>query len=171
MIEGVTYTEAFIEAPGDLYTFLEIAVNWDERMVARKTASYGKAYNYSQIEYPFQPFLAELEHLTERIGGKIGFAPNNCLINFYPDGKSKMGFHSDQTENLEAGTGIVIVSLGETRSLQFRNIADHSMMESYELHSGSLIYMTQDVQSLWQHAVPKANTDRGRMSLTFRRLK
>jgi len=70
-------------------------------MVARKTASYGKAYNYSQIEYPFQPLLHALEQLTDGIEQTIGFLPNNCLINYYPDGKSKMGFHSDQVDILE----------------------------------------------------------------------
>jgi alkylated DNA repair dioxygenase AlkB len=82
-----------------------------------------------------------------------------------------MGFHSDQTDILEAGTGIAIVSLGATRSLQFRNIADPSKTDNYDLPSGSLIYMTQDVQSLWQHAIPKADTQIGRMSLTFRQIR
>jgi alkylated DNA repair dioxygenase AlkB len=171
MITGVTIKDSFVEVPQDLYTFLQRTVNWDERMVARMTASYGKAYNYSQMEYPFQPMLPELEYLTHRIAEEISFVPNNCLINFYIDGKSKMGFHSDQTNILDAGTGIAIVSLGETRTLKFRSIGDPSQTESYELPSGSLIYMTQEVQSLWQHAVPKTDTENGRMSLTFRRLK
>jgi alkylated DNA repair dioxygenase AlkB len=158
MISGVTFIDKFVEDPQVLYARLEQAVQWDERMIARKTASYGKAYNYSQMEYPFQKFLPELNQLNEKIGETLGFEPNNCLINFYPDGKSKMGFHSDQTDILEAGTGIAIVSLGETRSLKFRNIADPEKTETYELPSGSLIYMTQEVQALWQHSIPKAGT-------------
>lgn len=82
-----------------------------------------------------------------------------------------MGYHSDQTDILEAGTGIAIVSLGETRSLTFRNIADPENTNSYDLPPGSLIYMTQEIQTLWQHAIPKSDTSNGRMSLTFRRLK
>src|ERR1700742_85301 len=115
MISGIVLLEAFIEEPGVLYALLHHAVAWDERMTARKTASFGKAYNYSQMEYPFQPFLPELEHINKKIEATLGFTPNNCLINFYPDGRSKMGFHSDQTDMLEAGTGIAIVSLGEQR--------------------------------------------------------
>src|SRR5579859_7026561 len=136
MITGITFIEAFVEDPGNLYTFLRHTANWDERMTARMTASYGKAYNYSQMEYPFRPLLPELKQLAHKIGEQIGFVPNNCLINFYTDGKSKMGFHSDQTDILEAGTGVAIVSLGETRTLKFRNIADPSQTESYELPSG-----------------------------------
>lgn len=82
-----------------------------------------------------------------------------------------MGFHADQTDILETDTGIAIISLGETRVLMFRNIAEPAQIESYDLPSGSLIYMTQAVQSLWQHAIPKSDTLNGRMSLTFRRLK
>lgn len=32
MIAGVTFLEAFIEDPGDLYAFLKDSVKWDERM-------------------------------------------------------------------------------------------------------------------------------------------
>jgi hypothetical protein len=39
MIAGITFIEAFVEEPGNLYTFLEGSVTWDERMTARKTAS------------------------------------------------------------------------------------------------------------------------------------
>jgi hypothetical protein len=50
-------------------------------MVARKTASFGKAYNYSQIDYPFLEFLPELEDINNKLEITIGFKPNNCLIN------------------------------------------------------------------------------------------
>lgn len=82
-----------------------------------------------------------------------------------------MGYHSDQTDILEADTGIAIVSLGETRSLKFRNIANPEQFLTYELPSGSLIYMTQAVQANWQHAIPKSDTNNGRISLTFRKIK
>jgi alkylated DNA repair dioxygenase AlkB len=171
MITGIAFIEAFVEEPEILYDFLQSSVNWNERMIARKTASFGKAYNYSQMEYPFQAFLPELEYMNKRIEGILGFIPNNCLINFYPNGKSSMGFHSDQTDILEAGTGIAIISLGGVRSLRFRNIGDPSKIKNYDLPCGSLIYMSQEVQSLWQHSIPKADTENGRMSLTFRRIK
>ena len=101
MIQGITFIDKFVPAPQALFAHLQHTVQWDERMIARKTASYGKAYNYSQMEYPFQ------------------------------------------------------------------NIADPEKTESYDLPSGSLIYMTQEVQDLWQHAIPKTDTLNGRMSLTF----
>jgi len=170
MITGITFIENFIDNPDELFELLLDKVQWDERMVARKTASFGKAYNYSQMSYPFQAFLPELEQINSKINLAIGFEPNNCLINYYLDGKSKMGYHSDQIDILEKGTGVAILSIGETRSLKFRKILKPEEVLSYELQPGSLIYMTQEVQAIWQHAIPKADTEKGRISLTFRKI-
>lgn len=82
-----------------------------------------------------------------------------------------MGFHSDQIDVLENATGVAIVSLGETRVLRFRNIKDKSIVKDFHLFPGTLIYMNATVQRNWQHAIPKSNTNNGRMSLTFRKLK
>ena len=169
-MDGITYIENFIDNPSQLFNLLISTVKWDERMTARKTASFGKAYNYSQIEYPYQEFLPELEVINKKLKTVIGFEPNNCLINYYLDGKSKMGYHSDQTDILATGTGIAIVSVGETRTLKFRNIENPDLFINYELTSGSLVYMTQEIQALWQHSIPKSDTENGRISLTFRQI-
>ncbi|MFY0604969.1 MAG: alpha-ketoglutarate-dependent dioxygenase AlkB [Flavobacteriaceae bacterium] len=170
-MNGITFLENFISNPSELFNILKNKVEWDERMSARKTASYGKAYNYSQMSYPFQEFTTELKIIIDSIDKTLNFEPNNCLINYYLDGKSKMGFHSDQTDILFEGTGVAIVSIGETRTLRFRNIENKELIMDYDLPSGSLIYMTNKVQDEWQHAIPKSDTENGRMSLTFRKMK
>ncbi|TAF65014.1 MAG: alpha-ketoglutarate-dependent dioxygenase AlkB [Cytophagales bacterium] len=170
-MEGITYIENFIDNPTELFNFLVTTVKWDERMAARKTASFGKAYNYSQIDYPYQIFLPELEVIIRKLNPIIGFEPNNCLVNYYMNGKSKMGYHSDQTDILEAGTGIAIVSIGEKRTLKFRNIEKPDLYLTYELTAGSLVYMTQEIQEVWQHSIPKSDTENGRISLTFRKMR
>ena len=170
-MNGITFIENYIENPEELFDKLKNNVEWDERMFARKTASYGKAYNYSQISYPFQEFTAELNEIREKINNTLNFKPNNCLINYYLDGKSKMGFHSDQTDILYDNTGVGIVSIGETRILRFRNIENRELIKDFELPSGSFIYMTNEIQDEWQHSIPKSATENGRMSLTFRKIK
>lgn len=169
-MEGITYIENFIDNSSSLFEMLKDNVAWDERMASRKTASFGQAYNYSQISYPFQEFTKEIKAILDSIDTTLGFKPNNCLVNYYLDGTSKMGFHSDQTDILFENTGVGIVSIGETRILRFRNIENRDLIKDFKLPSGSFIHMNNEVQDLWQHAIPKSNTEKGRMSLTFRKL-
>jgi len=170
-MDGITLVKNFIDRPFELFESLKTNVEWDERMSARRTASFGMAYNYSQMSYPYQDFIPELKSIISLIEKTLKFKPNNCLINYYLDGKSKMGFHSDQTDILFEGTGVAILSVGETRTLRFRNIENKELIKNYDLPSGSLIYMTNAVQDEWQHSIPKSNTEKGRMSLTFRKMK
>jgi alkylated DNA repair dioxygenase AlkB len=164
--------ENFISNPALLLQQLMADIVWDERMKNRKTASFGKAYNYSQMTYPEQPMLLALLSLIPRIKGILGFEPNNCLINYYPNGNSRMGWHADETESMQEGTGVVIISLGAERELHFRRIEDKNDRKLFSLKAGSLFYMNQEVQSLWQHSIPKAtDLDQARLSLTFRALK
>ena len=171
MIEGITFKDKFIENGVELFHDLLKNTKWDESMIARKTASFGVAYNYSQISYPFIEMPKELNKIAQKISGFLGFEPNNCLINYYLDGKSKMGYHSDQIDILAENTGVAILSLGETRILRFREIENYESKKDYELENGSLIYMTQEIQNIWQHCIPKTDTENGRMSLTFRKIK
>lgn len=105
------------------------------------------------------------------LGQKIGWTPNNCLVNFYPDGDATMGFHFDSLEPLEPGTGVAIVSLGEERILTFSRRDDKTVRVEQPMPSGSLLLMPAQVQDEWLHAVLKQPGSGARMSLTFRRLK
>ncbi|WP_404939363.1 alpha-ketoglutarate-dependent dioxygenase AlkB [Pseudomonas sp. JDS08PS003] len=160
----------FIPAPDALFHHLKDSVLWDERMRARKTASFGAPYDYSQITYPAVPMPEALEQLCEPIEQRLGFRPNNCLLNFYPDGQSSMGFHSDANEQLVEGTGVVIVSLGHPRSMVFRH-KETGVTFDYSLASGSLLHMSDELQKHWLHAIPKAADAGERISLSFRLLK
>ncbi|KRB96473.1 alpha-ketoglutarate-dependent dioxygenase AlkB [Duganella sp. Root198D2] len=164
----ILFEPQFLAMPGELFDHLLTSIEWDERMKARKTASFGVSYDYSQISYEPAPMPDELAALAESIGRLLGFTPNNCLLNYYEDGNSSMGFHSDSSEELSAGTGVAIVSLGSMRSLVFRSKADKSVEFDFPLPAGSLIYMTKDVQDHWLHAVPKMRHAGPRISLTFR---
>ncbi len=169
-MNGTLLKPNFILNPQNLFELIDGSINWDNRMKARKTASFGKAYNYSQMSYAFQEFPSFLEEIRQNIKVELNFETNNCLINYYENGQSKMGYHSDQIDILAENTGIVIISLGETRLLKFRKIEDKSIFTEFELPSGSLFYMNQEIQTTWQHAIPKSNTKNPRMSLTFRKL-
>lgn len=155
-----------------LYATLVESVAWDTRLKARKSASFGQPYNYSGIEWPLVPFPERIIALLELVGADVGFRPNNCLANFYPDGRSSMGFHSDSTAELEPGTGIAVLSLGSERAITFRRAGDKTMTETYPLAPGGLLWMCPEMQADWRHAVlADSSVTEGRISLTFRRIK
>jgi alkylated DNA repair dioxygenase AlkB len=157
-------------AATNLYTQLCDRIDWDLRMSARHTACYGLSYDYSGVSYENKPMHPLLVPLCSKLAETLGFEPNSCLINYYLDGRSKMGFHSDEIDNLEPGTQIIIISLGTERKLSFRSKADYNQRLSYLLPHGSLLYMSQRTQEFWSHAIKRANVTAGRISLTFRRI-
>lgn len=159
-----------VENPRELFHYLRNSITWDERMRARKTASFGVSYDYSQISYPQVDMPVQLDALCGLIEAAQGFRPNNCLLNYYLDGNSSMGFHSDSSEELAPGTGVAIISLGATRSIVFRSKEDKSCEFSYPLEDGSLLYMTQEMQAHWLHAILKEQGVGERISLTFRHI-
>jgi alkylated DNA repair dioxygenase AlkB len=153
-----------------LYIELRDRIEWDLRMSARHTACYGLSYDYSGVSYENKPMHPLLVPLCTKLEATLGFEPNSCLINYYLDGRSKMGFHSDEIDNLETGTQIIIISLGTERKLSFRSKADYEQRRQYLLPHGSLLYMSQRTQEFWSHAIKRANVLDGRISLTFRRI-
>ncbi len=169
-IAGITHLPDFIPYSETLFALLKHRIHWDTRMQARKTASYGVAYNYSQISYPYQRFLTELHEVMDILEASLGYRPNNCLVNYYENGSSTMGWHADQTDILEPGTGVAIISLGASRILKFREIANKENKVDYLLESGSLLFMNPQTQDEWQHAIPESDTEEGRISLTFRKI-
>jgi len=167
---SIRIIDSFVDDPEELLIKLRDEIEWDERMRARKTASFGVAYNYSGITYPKRSMLPNLENVCGQIDREIGFHPNNCLLNYYIDGASTMGYHSDLTEDLSQGTGVVIISLGAERTISYRRITDKNEKYKYNLSSGALLFMDDVVQYEWQHAIPKQAGAGERISLTFRNI-
>lgn len=167
-IAGVLYEDDFLPGADRVFDWALTHVPWDQRIRARKTASYGEPYNYAGLTYPRLDFPPELEQVRARVSERLATPYNNCLLNYYPDGGSRMGFHSDSAEGIVEGAGVVIVSLGAARALRFRRTAQKDDRVDYLLAPGSLLFMAPEVQRLWEHALPRTSRDAPRVSLTFR---
>lgn len=167
-IPGVRYDPSFLPDPGPVFEWAVHAVQWDDRIRARKTASFGVPYNYAGLTYAELAFPPVLDRVRASVSARLGFDYNNCLLNYYPDGDSRMGFHSDSAEGIVAGAGVAIVSLGGQRALRFRRADNTSERLDYVLAPGSLLFMGPEVQERWQHALPRTSLRAPRISLTFR---
>lgn len=170
LIPGSKLLDNYVSNKKELFDNL-MGLDYDKSMRARWTASFGKSYDYSGKTYPYVPMPNFLDDLIPGIMALIGFEPNNCLINLYHDGDSTMGYHSDNTDILEAGTGVVIISIGSERTLRFKNKIDKENTIDYVLTDGSLFYMNDSVQESWLHSIPKSDVEGQRFSLTFRNIK
>lgn len=153
-----------------LFAILIATVTWNEEMKARKTASFGKPYDYSQMSYKPAELLPCLVEIATSLEKRLGTTFNNCLLNLYESGQNSMGFHTDETANLIAGTGVAIVSLGSQRTITFRSM-DQSTLIDYTLNPGSLLYMHPDVQDQWMHSIRKQQAAGSRISLTWRAIR
>jgi hypothetical protein len=100
-----------------LFSSLVTSIEWDDRMAARRPASFGRPYNYSQIDYPETPIPPELQTFVAMLDKRLNIKFNNCLLNYYETGDNTIGFHSDETTGLVAGTGVAVVSLGSVRNI------------------------------------------------------
>ncbi len=168
---AIIFKPDFFDAPKKLFDLLIASITWEDSMLARKTASFGQPYVHSEQLHPYEPFHPFMDDLSDRLESTIGFRPNNCFLNYYENGNSKMGWHGDATHFLAEDTGIAILSVGDSRVFQVRRKAVPTESFNYVLTPGSLIYMPASIQEEWQHAIPKVVSEHGRISLTFRKMK
>lgn len=156
----------------EIFRRIKVQTVWDNSIHSRKTMSYGLPYNYSNMNYSIIPFPLEIKKIADIVSDYVGFTPNNCLINYYDTGSSKMGFHSDQVDILDAHTGIAIISLGNERIMRFKDKSNKSLFIDFILKPNSLFFMSTIIQKDWLHSIlpDKSDLNNDRISLTFRKL-
>jgi len=166
----VDVRDNYLHSTEILFSHLMEHVIWDRSMKARWTASYGIPYTNSHIVYEEQCFDEKLSFIKEKLEKTFQFEFNSCMLNFYENGTSSMGFHRDEVSDLNKDSGIVIISLGEARAITFKH-EDSGKEVSRILSNGSCLYMNQDIQKNWKHGLKKSDTEKSRISLTWRSIK
>jgi alkylated DNA repair dioxygenase AlkB len=128
----------------------------------------GAVYVYSgirNIPKPWTPTVLALKTHAEETS-KTPF--NSVRINRYHTGMDSMGWHADKEPELGLQPVIASVSLGTTRTFEFRHTKKRQT-HMLQLTHGSLLIMQGRTQLDWAHRVPKEPEARGeRINLTFR---
>lgn len=169
MISDIYYAPNFIQIENTLFESVLHSTEWDDEMKSRKTASFGVPYNSSNIKYLEKPIPKIFKSIIEKIAAIVNFEPNNILINYYTDGSSRMGFHSDDTSILKKNTGVVILSLGSDRIMRFKSKNNGEIFD-LNLEKNSLLLMKNDNQNKYLHSILPSKHDNPRISVTFRRI-
>lgn len=115
------------------------------------------------------PWTESLSHVRERIEEETGvrFQVARCV--YYQDGSEGMGFHRDLPAYGSTAT-IASLSLGAEREFVFRSMSDHDERFTIRLSAGSLLFMGEGCQELYEHGVPRnEHCNEARLNLTFRK--
>lgn len=92
-----------------------------------------------------------------------------CFLNRYLDQRDQLGWHADDSPEMDDAHPIAIVSLGALRDIHFAPNADLTDRAVLRLGHGSLAVMAPGMQDTHKHRIPKAGFIAGeRISLTFR---
>src|SRR5690349_3651461 len=75
----------------------------------------GITYTYAGSKKETNNWNDEVNKIKQKINEEFDINYNYCLLNYYPDGTSKLGFHSDDEKDLVKDIPIFSISLGETR--------------------------------------------------------
>jgi alkylated DNA repair dioxygenase AlkB len=177
---------AWLSAPAadDLYQHLRAHTPWraeslrlfgKTQVLRRQVAWYGEGdYAYAGQCHRAVPMPSVIAALCQRLNqeGQAWLAAplNSVLLNFYPDGQSGMGWHSDDEKSLGEAPVIASLSLGAVRRFQFRHKQDRRTKYSLLLPAGSVLWMLPPLQRDFQHQLPKMAKAGARLNLTFRHI-
>ena len=98
-----------------------------------------------------------------------GVKSDVVFLNRYDDSRQHLGWHSDDSPEMDPTKPIVIISFGGQRYIDFREIGSEKKT-SICLTSGSICVMPAGLQQTHEHRIPKYHDQRvaPRVSLTFR---
>lgn len=141
-------------------------------MQPRLTALYGNngmSYGYSGIRMPAIIWTPTLKLVKDRVEHLTQSSYNVSLLNRYRDQNDSMGWHRDNEKELGRQPVIASVSFGATRAFQLRPYKFKEAPRTLYLDNGSILLMKGDMQTNWEHQLPKTGVAVGtRINITFR---
>lgn len=168
---AIRYIPDLISDHNQYFKYLVDTVDWNSQFKSRQTITFGESYNYRSGTRKSRRMPSFLDPFLSAVEQNLGFLPNNCLVNYYPDGDHYISFHSDQDLEMKDNTGVAIISLGAVREMVLRRIKQPQVRFAYALEPGSAFFMSDQLQSEWQHGIPKQRGCGPRISLSFRSLR
>lgn len=175
------YTECFIDY--DAFKRLHDEVDW----LAETPVRLESFMSYASLEYTYGSGRGErtysstefhplVETIMNKINHERGRKYNVCFLNLYLDETNHLGWHSDDSPEMDSEHAIGVVSFGQDREIWWREIGTKGIVPAENrrlLGSGSLFEMPPGFQERYEHRIPKGSYVgmTPRISLTFRRYK
>lgn len=117
--------------------------------------------------YP-QPWNALLYRLRETSEDYAGCRQEVLFLNRYDTCKDQLGWHADDSPEMDDERPITIMTFGAERNIMFRD--NNDTVTKLKLGHGSICIMPAGMQDTHMHRIPKADNSAigPRISLTFR---
>lgn len=178
------YLPNWVTAADDVFNVLWNELDWVRHPLVPRREYYtnlcGVDYAYGSGDfartYKSQPLHWYIEVLLSNLMFATDIPFEAVFINGYDDGTDHLGWHSDNSPEMDDDRPIGIVSLGAEREIWFRpevvknkGYSLPSPVTKLKLGHGSLCLMQPGMQDTHQHRIPKSDRVCGpRISLTFR---
>lgn len=182
----VTYHPGFVDAPAEALVTLQCSLQWERRESTPRSEYYcndiqrpyvygvGKGRRLYEPK-PYHPVILVIRKKLEEMTGHVFEV---CFLNRYLNQSDALGWHADDSPEMDDARPIATVSLGVKREIWFRktpekpiggSVSDPEPIEKLALEHGSMCLMSPGMQDTHQHRIPKASFFCGeRISLTFR---
>lgn len=178
MTPPVEYVPNFVPPTlNSYYMTLAMDLDWEKRDDAPRKEyycndtdtpyTYGRGAGVRTYERkPWKQWILGIRAVLEK---QLDYKFDVCFLNMYQDNRDWLGWHSDDSPEMDPARPIVSVSFGQAREIQIRSLADKTNTYSYLLESCSAFIMNAGCQQEWEHRIPKAGyVANPRVSLTFR---
>lgn len=144
-----------------------------EYFMSDLTRSYTYGAGPHARTYVSSPFSDDVMLLLTRLNALSRASYNVCFLNRYDDQKNQLGWHADDSPEMDPDHPIAVVSLGAEREIWWKRKEESGAVppeQRQKLGHGSLFIMPAGFQATHLHRIPKADREVGvRISLTFRR--
>jgi len=175
----VTYIKNWIKEPSKAFDTLRNELAWIHHDKVPRSEYYcsmaGAPYAYGSggfsRMYESQPWHPLIREMTDELALIAQEQYEVVFLNMYEHGLDHLGWHADDSPEMDDERTIAIISPGAEREIWFRPNNDTKNVEKLKLENGSLCLMAPGMQDSHMHRIPKS--DRGincppRISLTFR---
>ena len=116
------------------------------------------------IKTPVNPWKQEFKELRDKISITTEQQYNTCVLQIYNSGQVGINPHKDKEMNV--GTKIASISLGESRVMRFELIGFENI--DIVLDKGDLCVINYPTNNYWLHSIPTDDSTNVRASLIYR---